>query len=151
LGEPLISTTRQGTKDTGSEDTGKFPFEAFEFTLPSGSAPVLTLRSPWTLTAGVTGNVTGDVTGFASENAPQPQAAAGVGQVMIRFGANGDAINAPAGGTWWVISGYYRSTTTSLFQEAFGVDNNSMLIAGGAQILAGVGGFNACASIMRYV
>jgi hypothetical protein len=138
LGEPLISTTRQGTKDTGSEDTGKFPFEAFEFTLPSGSAPVLTLRSPWTLIAGVTGNVTGDVTGFASENAPLPQTAAGVGQFLAQVSTgSGNASILPAGGTWlWWIQGYSNVTGGLNYAPTSGIS------AGGTTIAGGVAGIN---------
>lgn len=47
MSEPLVSTDRKGTVDSGAEDTGKFPFDAWEFTSPSASAPYVQLKDAW--------------------------------------------------------------------------------------------------------
>ncbi len=51
MGESLTSTARAGTEDTKSDAVEKFPFDDFEFDLPTAMVPLLHLKSPRRLKA----------------------------------------------------------------------------------------------------
>jgi hypothetical protein len=93
MSEPLVSTVRKGTIDSGAEAPEKFPFDAFEFDPPSGAAPILTLRSPWKLAAASW--VSGTAAALASLNAVVPigQIAFETDTVSIKIGDGSTAYN----------------------------------------------------------
>ena len=69
--EKLVTPVRVGIVDTGSEDLGKFPFDAWEFDLPSGSSPKLRIKSPWIFDAH--NRYTDTAANLASANAVIPK------------------------------------------------------------------------------
>ena len=47
--QELNAPVRPGSTGLNQEEPGKFPFEAFEFDLPTETAPTLYLKDPWLL------------------------------------------------------------------------------------------------------
>jgi hypothetical protein len=100
------------------------------------------------LTASVTGNVIGDVTGFASENAPLPQPAAGVGQILTLVSAVNTALyltnTGGVGGTalpgTWKWEGWVFNNLAAMFDTfLLGGPTPFNITAGGLQILPAYG------------
>src|SRR5208283_5675879 len=64
--------------------------------------------------------------------APLPQSGAGVGEPVVVMGASGAAINAPAGGLWWMILAYYQVVATGLMQGAYPPGSYTFFYTGGS-------------------